>query len=274
MEEMADVFAALERAGGEQRSALPTWLATHPSPGERVQHVRARIAALGAPLPERVNRAEFLQQIDGLVYGENPRNGFFRENVFLHPDLRFRVAMPPGWQTQNLSQAVVAVSPEGDAALQLTLAGRADPVAAARQFLAQQGIQAIDTSQERINGLPAALAAFQATTQQGPIGGLVGYIQHGGSTYQLVAYAGLNRFSAHAPVMQRAIQSFAPVTDPGVLDVQPDRIDIVRIPQAMTLAEFHRRYPSEVPLQELALINQVAGPDETLRAGTLVKRVS
>ncbi len=41
----------------------------------------------------------------------------------------------------------------------------------------------------------------------------------------------------------------------------------------MTLARFAERYPSAIPLAELAVINQVAGPDALLPAGHLAKQV-
>jgi len=50
-------------------------------------------------------------------------------------------------------------------------------------------------------------------------------------------------------------------------------MDIVRLNARMTLAEFSRRYDSEIPMAELAVINQAAGPDATFEAGTLLKRV-
>ncbi len=66
---------------------------------------------------------------------------------------------------------------------------------------------------------------------------------------------------------------FRPVTDRAILDVRPPRVDIVRISERMTLSEFSRRYNSPIPLAQLAVINQAAGPETTFEAGTLLKRV-
>ena len=96
-----------------------------------------------------------MQRVSGLVYGADPRNGFFQGNTFYHPDLRFQISLPSGWQGQNLSQAVIAVSPQQDGVIQLTLAQGNSPEAAARAFLSQQGIQAGQASQQTVNGVPA-----------------------------------------------------------------------------------------------------------------------
>ena len=72
--------------------------------------------------------------------------------------------------------------------------------------------------------------------------------------------------------MRTAQQSFARVTDRSVLDVQPNRLRIVRLDRAMTLRDFAQRFPSVVPVEELALLNQTT-VDATLPAGSRVKQV-
>jgi predicted Zn-dependent protease len=272
---MATVFASLQRLGeGQQRSALPSWLLTHPAPAERIQAVEQRIAALETPPAQlRIGQAAYLQRIDGMVYGVNPRNGIFRDGLFLHPDLRFRMGFPTGWNTQNLSQAVIGVSPQQNAAIQLTLAQDADAATAAQRFVQQQGLQAGQATRQTINGLPAVLVPFQAQTQEAVLRGLVAFITHEARVYQILAYSPAAAYAQYQNAFQQVIGSFAPLTDPAVLGLQPDRVSIVRVPSAMTLAEFNTRYPSAVPLPELAILNQVAGPETLLPAGSMIKRV-
>lgn len=273
--QMANVFASLQRAGEKAgQSPLPAWMSSHPFPAERIQRVEQRVAALPA-LPDTtgIRRDEFLGQINGMVHGENPRQGIFRGSTFLHPDLQFRMEFPQGWQLQNMTQAVIGASPRQDAVIQLTLAGQADPVAAARQFFGQQGIQAGPASQQNINGLPAVVGSFQAQTQQGVLRGLVVFVAHGGRTYQLLGYTPAQAFANYDRLLQQSFGSFQPLTDPQVLALQPNRLALVRIQQAMTLAEFNQRYPSAVSIEELALINQVPDGSARLEAGTQVKRV-
>ena len=273
--EFADVFAQLQRLGeGSESSPVPSFLATHPDPGERVQTAQQRVAALQQPLTNAVNdRAEYLRRIERMAYGENPRNGFFREGEFVHPDLRFRLAFPQGWRTQNLPQAVVAVSGQQDASIQLTLSQAADPTTAARGFLSQQGVQAGRTFQEQINGVPAAGSYFQAQTQQGVLEGLVAYFTHGGRTYELLSYAPAGRYANYDAAVRAMIGSFRPLTDPALLNVRAPRVDVVRLDRAQSLAAFNARSPSTISITELALINGVTDPNATLPAGTMVKRV-
>jgi predicted Zn-dependent protease len=273
--EMDDVFQSLQRVSQKEGgSPLPSWLATHPYPEERIQATQARIAALDRPLTGlQTKEAAYLQQIDGLIYGQNPRNGFFSGTSFLHPDLRFKVDFPSGWRAQNTPQAVIAMSPQQDAVIQLTLAGRGSPTEAARQFLAQEGVQAGQTSQETINGLPAVASYFQAQTQQGVVRGLAVFLSHGGRTYQVLAFTPAQVYDQYDRTFRQTLGSFSQLTDPRALNVQPNTVDIVRLDQSTTLAAFSSRYNSAVPIEELALINQVEGGNATLPAGSMVKRI-
>jgi predicted Zn-dependent protease len=272
--EMVDVFTALQRAGDEQRSPLPSWLSTHPAPAERIELVKQRIAVLPAQQRgSRVANDDYLEQLDGLAFGQNPRQGFFRDGVFYHPDLRFSFDMPAEWQTQNLTTAVIGVSPNRDAAVQLTLAGTGDPARAAQAFFSQGPVQILNSTRRPINGVPALVTVFDAATGQGVVRGVVSHFAYGGRTYQLLGYTTQSRFDAYDQLFERVIGSFRAVTDRAILDVRPPRVDIVRINETMTLREFSRRYNSSIPMAELALINQAAGPETRFDAGALLKRV-
>jgi predicted Zn-dependent protease len=271
--EADDVFAALERAGGEQRSALPNWLSTHPSPAERVKTAQARAAQEPASSRGTVGEEAYLRQIDDLPYGENPRVGFFKNGVFYHPELRFQIRFPEGWQARNLAQAVVAIEPNGQAAMELTLAGRIQPAAALSRFLNQEGVRAGRTSQQRIQGLPAAIAEFEAQTPDGVLGGLIGYVQHRNATYQILGYSSASLFARYDTAFNRVIGTFTSVNDPAILSVQPRRIDLVEVDRDQTLEQLARAHPSAVPVQQLAIINQVDGANSRIAAGSLFKRV-
>ncbi|MFU8818022.1 MAG: M48 family metalloprotease [Pseudomonadales bacterium] len=274
--EMAEVFAALGRlADLEDRSPLPSWLATHPAPEERVRAIerRAERQEVARDPDTMVGHESYLMQIDGLAYGPNPRNGFFREHRFYHPDLEFQFAVPRGWQTQNLARAVIAASQEQDAVLQLTLAGVADPEAALQRFMGQEGVARGRVERRTINGIFAVQSNFQAQTQQGVLSGRAAFLDYGGNVYQLVAYTSVDREAQYRAMFGDAIDSFAPLEDPEILEVQPATIEIVRLDRDMTLAEFHRQHPSAIPVERLALLNQVEQPARPLPAGTLLKRV-
>ena len=273
--QMLNMFQTLEGvsalSGGGK---LPEWLATHPNPENRAQTTQARLDTLHKDLTHAiVGREEYMQRLKGMVYGDDPRQGYFKGTTFLHPDLRFQLAFPDGWKTQNSPEAVVAVSPKQDAIVQLSLAGQTAPEQAARQFLSQQGVKPGQGSTQPINGLPAASSYFAAQTEQGQIEGLVSFLSYRGTTYGIMAYTGAGNLGTYDDAFRRAIGSFRELSDPSALNVQPARVELVSLDQDMTVAQFNQKYPSSIPIAEVALINGVAGPGETLRPGRLYKRV-
>ncbi len=270
--EMPPVYAMLGRvsaaSGGDR---LPTWLSTHPDPANREQTIKSRIVEMGAS-GGTVNRNEYLRRLEGMVFGPNPREGFFREQLFLHPDLRFQMAFPQGWRTVNLKTAVAAQSPNEDAIIQLTLSEVTTARAAADGFLAQQGVQGTAAQMTSVNGLTAARVAFRATTDQETLRGLATFIEYDGRVYQLLGFTPEARWSAYERLFGQSHGSFGVLTDRTALDVQPLRLSIVRIDRAMTIEQFHQRYPSQVPVERIALINGVE-TGVPFASGTLVKRV-
>jgi len=273
--EMSDVFVTLERVSGVAGAGrLPEWLATHPNPENRIKRTQQRLDTLKTDLSDAtLGRDEYLRVISGMVYGDDPRQGFFEGNTFYHPDLRFQLSFPEGWKTQNTPQAVVAVSEGQDAIVQLGLAGRDSPTQAARQFLSQEGVRGGNASTGDINGLPAASSYFEAQTQQGQVEGLATFIRYGENTYGLVAYTAAGRLGSYDNVFQRTARSFSQLRNSAALNVRPARVELVKLPQDMTLAEFNSRYPSSIPIEQLAIINEVEGPESEIPRGRTVKRV-
>jgi len=273
--EMTNVFAVLrESSVVAGQSPMPVWLSSHPYPDERIKRINQKIARMpAADRGGRVGQADFLGYISGLTYGVNPRNGFFEENRFSHPDLAFRMDMPRGWRTQNTAQAVVAGSPAQDAIVQLTLAqGSATEVATA--FFRQQGMATRNVRNTTINRLPAVVGEFEADSQQGRVGGIAAFITLGERTYQILAYTPATQRATHDAAFRAAIGSFAPLTDRAALARQPQRVEIITVPRAMTLEQLNQAYPSSIPMVELALINHLQGPQATVPQGYLFKRVS
>ncbi len=267
------VFQMLQSVSGGEGGRVPEWQSTHPYPENREAHIRQVMEQNQVQGGGTVARDALLDHIDGIVYGENPREGYFKDNLFLHPELAFQLRFPAGWNTVNQRSAVGAVSPGKDGLVVLEPDTATDPTAALRAFLAQDGVQGGSVSTGDDYGIPTARAPFTAQTSDGgEIRGEAEFLSYRGSVYRILGYAASARWSTYASVVAQSLSSFAPVTDRAVLDVQPRRLQLVTIPRAMTLTEFNQRYPSAVPVEEVARLNRHA-VDDMMPAGTRVKRV-
>lgn len=273
--ELVNLFQTLGRTSRATDGArVPEWLATHPAPENREQLVRARIASLPTHAGTATfGREPFLRRIDGIVYGDDPREGFSSgANVFHHPGLAFRLSFPKGWKTLNQRHVVGAVSPERDAVVQLGLAEGKSAEAAARAFLGSQGIESTPPKPTRIGGLDAFTADFAAAGSQNTIRGIAVFLKHGEYVYGLLGYAAQDAFVERQPALNAALTSFARETERAVLEVQPWRVQVVTPKRRLSQAAFAKEYPGPVSADELAILNQLdAG--EFYPAGVSAKRV-
>ncbi|MDX2194752.1 MAG: M48 family metalloprotease [Gemmatimonadales bacterium] len=270
---MADVFAMLSRVSGGGRR-LPEWQSTHPDPENRERVTRARIdsAFRGRPRADLAEgRNEYLRRLDGMVYGENPRQGFFRGAQFLHPELAFSLTFPDGWQLQNGEDAVVAGEPQGAAVVQLQL-DQGTPEEAARRFLGQQGVQVGQTGTLRAGIGTGVSATFGAQGQQGAMEGMAMWVAWNGRTFRVMGLSGAGGLSRFGAAFEATMRSLSPVRDRAVLDIQPHRVDIVTVPRAMTAEAFLQAFPSSVAAEKVLLVNNWL-PGQQLAAGSLAKRI-
>ncbi|MEQ8328935.1 MAG: M48 family metalloprotease [Longimicrobiales bacterium] len=267
--QLRGVFDMLARvSGGEGRA--PEWQSTHPYPENRAQHLQQVIAAQpGTASADEVDREEYLDRIDGMMFGPNPREGYFVDTRFLHPDLAFEITFPSGWRTVNQKTVVAAVSPDQDAVVTLQLAEGSDPESAIRTFLGQEGVSGGPV--RRTGG--AVRALFSATTQEGEIRGEIAFRTHDGALFQMMGYAPASRWNARAAAVSGTLSSFDRVTDRSVLDVQPWRLEIVPLRSAQSLRTFHANHPSPASLERLMLINRVDDADSVIPAGSRIKQV-
>ncbi len=272
---MTEVFALLERVSQTSSGGrLPQWLASHPEPAARRETIGGEIARLGQDWSGRpVARDAYLQRLDGMVFGADPREGFFEGETFYHPELAFQIRFPGGWKLNNQKQVVAAVSPRQDAIVALSLTNASSPREAARAFFAQQGIEQGQPWRDRIGGMAAESYAFGANTQQGQLSGLAAWVEHRGKIYQLLGYTLADRAGSYRDAIATSLASFDRVVERAILEVQPRRVDVVKLQRGESLAGFVRDYPSSVPPQTVALVNNLDS-GSTLRSGELYKRIT
>ncbi len=269
--EMPNVFRTLDRVGAAAGSGrIPNWLSTHPAPGDRVERLNQAIATLPAEARQgEVKRNAYLERLAGVTFGPDPREGFFKGSVFYHPGLAFQLALPQEWTLRNEKQAVGAISPQQDAAVVLVLAAAASPDEAARAFFNQRGIERGDPWRRNFY---AFRTVPDPAGQQQELTGVVGFFEHGGRVLQLRGLSVSGRWTGYERAVLAALDSFQRLTDPRYLNVEPRRIEIVRLPRAMSFNEFVERYPSTVEAQTVAILNEVEGSTQ-LESGRLMKRV-
>lgn len=273
--EMAGFFNTLERQGAKQgASEVPEFLSTHPSPGERNVTVAKLAEEWKAKLDltnPSVNRDAYLRRIDGIVLGEDPKQGFLENNVFYHPVLKFQFPTPQDWSFQNTPQQVQMAPKAGDALMSLTLTGGGTMEEISQKILEQYKLELVDSKKETINGLPAFFMVADQKQEQGTIRLLSALIEFGGNTYSILGVTELSKFDAYQPNFLSTIRNFKELKDAEKLNRKPDVVRIQTVPQRMSLeaALTNFKMPKD-RFEELAILNGMLLTDQ-LEKGTLIK---
>jgi len=277
--ELSGFFEVFQGMREKEGAAVPDWLSSHPSPPDRIEATRAKanqIIAESGDKDFKRDSESFLQRIEGIVYGENPREGFSEDGHFYHPEMKFRMDYPKGWKVINTRSAVVFLEPSQKVAAQLTLVPPEidSPRARAEQLSDQEGVRMLESNSKRINGNPAVLAVYQVSDYSGnSLQALAAFIDYRGSIYQLVGSTTPNNFRQYYGILESIVNSFRELTDSRILGVQPDRLALYRVQRGGTLQDIAKRFPNErVDAEVLSALNRV-GPADYLEAGTVIKVV-
>ena len=256
--EAVGLFETLDRIQEKEGQGMPSFLATHPDPGDRIQRIReltARMPRGRQPLAD----SRYLNANAGLVLGEDPRQGFVEGNVFYHPDLRFRFPVPRGFKVINQPAQVVMVEGQNRAVLGFTSAGENSLQTAVAGFLKQPGLRVIERGAMRSNGLPAYAAVAEAQTENGQVVRIMAYfVDYRGTVYHFVGYTSPQLFGNFRNLFLQTMQGFSAVQDARVLNRQPVRIALETVRRPASFRELiPRSLPEPFTPEDIAIMNQV-----------------
>jgi len=273
--EMAGFFKTLERQGKvEGGEKVPEFLSTHPSPEERNITVAKLAGEWKTKLKltnPKINRDSYLKLIDGLILGEDPKQGFVENNIFYHPALKFEFSIPSGWKLQNTPQQVQMAPDNGESLLMLTIVGKGSLEETANQLLQQYKLTLVESKKENINGLNSILMIADQKQEKGTIRLLSSLIQYEGNIYSLMGISEISKFTSYQSAFLSTIRNFKSLTDSEKLNKKPEVIRIKTLPQQMTAqAAFQNFNMPANRFEELAILNGMLLSDK-LGKGTLIK---
>ncbi|MEM9990587.1 MAG: M48 family metalloprotease [Bacteroidota bacterium] len=279
--EMADFFSTLKRLSGDSGAAIPTFLSTHPDPANRYERVHELSKRAQKQFGKRrgslkVNRTPYLRMIDGLTYGEDPKQGFVENNTFYHPELKFEYPVPNGWQLQNSPQQVQIGSGDGKAAIIFTIAQGNSLEQVANQLAQDAQLQVSNKDRRQINGFQAlTMDAIQTNPQTGQTLQITStFIQDGSRIFVFHGLAAQQDFGRYRSAFANTSRGYRRLSDPSKLNMQPERIKVITVQQEGTLANVLGRegIPSS-RFEEFAILNGMNVGDRVAR-GSMIKSVT
>ncbi len=272
--EGAEFFRSLKRLSDKAGQSIPSFMSTHPDPGEREITIQQLASEWeGQVSMTKVDAPGYLAKIDNIVVGDDPRQGYVENGVFYHPQLKFQFPVPNGYNVINQPTQVALVASDQQAIMVFTIASEVSTAAdAGAKFAAQEGITVVSQKATSVNGLKAYDVSATAADQQGTQYELaVRYIEYSNNVYSFMAYTGASVFDSYSREFFSTLDGFRTLTDQSKINVQPSRIDIITTSRAGTLSAFlPANLPKGFTAEDVAILNQVE-LNESLPQGTRLK---
>ena len=228
-------LATLARVSAMSERGVPNWLSTHPDPGSRVTKAEPVAGKFASADAKKINHDQYLERIQGLTFGDNPKDGVVRGNEFLHPLLRIGVKFPEGWELTNTPEAVMAQEPGTQHFMVLQeveqLRGRSigDTAVAAMR---QAGYSVMDGTMLKINGNDAHVGVYRGNAKDvGKVVMRAAHIQVGRQLYVVAGFAPEKEFDVVDRDIQPSVRTFRQLSMQEASNVRPNRVDFYVVRQ-------------------------------------------
>ena len=247
---------------------MPDWLRDHPRTPDRVAAAASETAAKATPGARQQDRERFLAAIDGMVYGDDPAQGFVRGRTFEHPQLGFRFTAPEGFTLQNTPAAVQGQDSRGRV-MQFTMGkGQGGDPASYLQNDWTQQTRVRDVRPFRAGSLDAAGGVAQVKINDQPAEALLVAIAGGGDTFYRFIFSDLHGLSREDVAdFEASAKTFQKLAPNEAADIKPLRIKIHTVRKGETQESLGRQMAvDKQPLDTFRVINGLK-PDEPLQPG-------
>ena len=273
----ADMLASLAassnlaaRTAGKDANAIPTWASTHPNSADRVRRAAALAKQTGRPETTPPQDTAFLRMLDGMPYGDDPKEGIVDGQTFRHPGLKLKFTAPSGYAIANGSDAVTVVGQGGQA--EMRLAQGSDLGQAITQRFGQLGTGAPSGQLQNgtANGIPYAWVTTRAAANNRAVDATVVAYRFPSATYTftLVTPAG----SGIGP-FQPLLASVAPLSTAEANGIRGKKISIVTVKAGDTIDSLSARMAFPDQRRERFITLNGLDPEQALTPSRLVKLV-
>ena len=277
--EIPSTYAMLKRVAERQGQNLPNFLSTHPDPGDReVRTAQLASAAMaGARRDLTVGSARYRQRIEGLVFGDDPRAGYFVANRFYHPDLGFEMIFPDGWTKTNAPSSVTAASQSQGAAMELTLQTSSDPNASPAQYvqslLSDKKLEEATGRVEPFRDFPAWVGQIVTGGEGGRQDLIAGFVRLKPGQFLQILGKSRSLSDVGGEQIFASIRSVAAIRDTSRLNVSADRLHVTTVDRTGELGKVLPGLgPQALSIEDTAILNNLRATG-VVNAGTPIKIV-
>ena len=230
-EAMADFLRRLDEytvyatkvAGKDGKSGQYDFFASHPQTEDRIERARADAKAKQDDLPRSYETTAYLKQVDGMLFGDDIKEGVIRGLDFLHPDLRLAFKAPKGFQLINSTRAVLAKDGKGNQMV-FDLDPRGLRDLSPQQYMSRVWMQKVKHAEPvalKVGGANAAKTTFTVTQQGRKIYVTAVVINFGYDKVARFAYHSKTRSTALEERYAESYGSFRPMSYAEASAIKP-----------------------------------------------------
>lgn len=249
----------------------PDFLSSHPATPERVRNAQSNARQFSAPGSGERDRTGYLASIDGLIYGDDPSEGFARGRRFLHPKLSFTFLAPPGFTLDNTAQAILGVKEGGGQALRLDVV-RVPTEQRLSEYLTSGWIDGIDARSVEdlgVNGFAAATAIAKSDQWAFRI-----YVVRFGTNVYRFIFATRRMTPEIDKTFHDSVVSFRRMSLAETSSAKPLRLRVVTVAESDTVERLASRMAiHDRPVERFRVLNGLALGDR-VKPGDDVKIVT
>lgn len=275
--QMANFFETLGRLYPQSaQSGLPAWFSTHPNPPDRIKAIKQDAQKWKTNLAQKkfaVNQNSYLSKLNGMIYGEDPRQGYVEGNTFYHPQMTFQFPVPANWKVNNTPNQVQMFTKDQDAVILFSLVKENSPAVAADSFISRSNAVVKKREKIRINGLTSQRITSEITSQEKTIPVLSCFIQKDKNIFVFHAYTSQEKLATYQSAFRNTMDKFKRLTDRSKINVKPAKLVVKKVTRAQTLKQVLKQFGvADNKLEEMAILNG-RQLNERLAANTLLKIV-
>lgn len=254
-----------------QNASIPAWASTHPDPASRVSNA---LKLAGQSPSGATNRDSFLTRIDGIMYGDDPKQGVVEERVFIHPEFRFKFEVPQGFTMANGARSVAINGQNGRGEMSMAAySGNLDSyIRSIFTSLAGQGQTLAPATLEKttVNGLPAAYGAARVNSGSGQVDLVVfAYEFAKDQAFHFTTITATGQSGVFNPMFQ----SMRRINTTEAAAVKSRKVDVVTVRAGDTVQSLAARMAYDTAREERFRVLNGIDANGTLQTGQRMKLV-
>ena len=264
----------LAKAEGREPRAYHGVFSTHPDNDKRLQEVVGTAQTLSKDgAANYVGYEEYLSAMDGLIYGDSPKDGILRGRRFFHEELGFSMSFPQKWNVTNRPDRLLLTAPGGSALIQIGLEDINKKMSPRDFMIKRMGLNNLENeSPLNVNGLEGHTGISVISSGEGSRPTRISVIYFDQRAYIIAGTSKVpNQLGKYDKTFLDTAKSFHRMTENEKVMAKPLRLKIVQASDKTRFSNLAKQSPLESHAESQLRLLNAKYPDGEPKKGELIK---